>query len=55
MVPEAPLREQRSLRALHPFAALNLPAAVLATPQWDSDTLFLKRLMDLEYIDNWPL
>jgi exopolysaccharide biosynthesis polyprenyl glycosylphosphotransferase len=47
IVPEALLREQHTLRTLYPFAALNLPAVVLAPPHWDSDALFLKRLMDL--------
>jgi lipopolysaccharide/colanic/teichoic acid biosynthesis glycosyltransferase len=47
IVPEALLREQHTLRTFYPFAALNLPAVVLTPPHWDSDALFLKRLMDL--------
>lgn len=47
IVPEALLREQQQLRTLYPFATLNLPAVVLAPPHWDSDSLFVKRLMDI--------
>ncbi len=48
IVPEALLvAERRSLKTLYPFAALNLPAVVLAPPHWDSDALFLKRVFDI--------
>ena len=47
IVPEVLLHEPHKLRMLYPFAALNLPAVVLTPPNWDSDALFVKRLMDL--------
>ena len=47
IVPEALLREQNTLRTLYPFAALNLPAVVLAPPHLDSDALFVKRMFDM--------
>jgi exopolysaccharide biosynthesis polyprenyl glycosylphosphotransferase len=47
IVPEALLRESSTLRTLYPFAALNLPAVVLAPPHLDSDALFIKRMFDM--------
>lgn len=37
----------RGLQTLYPFESLNLPAVVLAPINWDSDALFLKRLIDI--------
>lgn len=47
IVPEALLREQHTLKTLYHFATLNLPAVVLTPPHWDSDSLFVKRLIDI--------
>jgi lipopolysaccharide/colanic/teichoic acid biosynthesis glycosyltransferase len=48
IVPEALLLgERKGLKNLYPFEPLNLPAVVLAPPHWDSDILFLKRMMDV--------
>jgi lipopolysaccharide/colanic/teichoic acid biosynthesis glycosyltransferase len=48
IVPEALLLgERKGLKNLYPFEPLNLPAVVLAPPHWDSDILFLKRLIDV--------
>jgi len=47
IVPEALLLgETVRLRTLFPFQALHLPAVVLTPPHWDSDALFIKRLVD---------
>jgi lipopolysaccharide/colanic/teichoic acid biosynthesis glycosyltransferase len=47
IVPEALISGQPvRLRTLFPFQALHLPAVVLTPPHWDSDALFLKRLID---------
>jgi exopolysaccharide biosynthesis polyprenyl glycosylphosphotransferase len=41
------LGEPRVLETLYPFEPLHLPAVVLAPPHWDSDALFVKRLLDI--------
>ena len=47
IVPETLLREPHTLRTLYPFEALHLPAVVLTPPHWDSDSLFVKRVLDI--------
>jgi lipopolysaccharide/colanic/teichoic acid biosynthesis glycosyltransferase len=48
IVPEALLFEkQNTIRIFHPFRPLHLPAVILIPPHWNSDALFLKRLIDL--------
>lgn len=48
IVPEALLFDnRRALKTLYPFEPLHLPAVVLAPPNWDSESLFFKRLFDL--------
>lgn len=48
IVPEALLfAEPRRLQMLYPFETLNLPAVVLQPPHYDSEALFIKRLMDI--------
>jgi exopolysaccharide biosynthesis polyprenyl glycosylphosphotransferase len=48
IVPEVLLvEEQHSLKVLYPFVPLNLPALVLATPHWNSEALFFKRVLDV--------
>ena len=47
IVPAPLLAGRRTLQTLYPFAALNLPAVVLAPPHLDSDALFVKRIMDI--------
>jgi len=47
IVPETLLTGRRNLRTLYPFAALHLPAVVLAPPHMDSDALFVKRVIDI--------
>ncbi len=47
IVPEVLLHEQHTMKILYPFAELNLPAIVLKPPRWDSDELFVKRVIDL--------
>jgi exopolysaccharide biosynthesis polyprenyl glycosylphosphotransferase len=39
--------KRRILRTLYPFQLLNLPAIVLAPPNFDSDALFFKRVFDI--------
>jgi exopolysaccharide biosynthesis polyprenyl glycosylphosphotransferase len=47
VIPEALLLgETVRLRTLFPFQTLHLPAVVLTPPHWDSDALFIKRLID---------
>jgi exopolysaccharide biosynthesis polyprenyl glycosylphosphotransferase len=47
IIPGVLLREPSKLRELYPFMVLNLPAIVLTPPRWDSDELFIKRVIDL--------
>jgi exopolysaccharide biosynthesis polyprenyl glycosylphosphotransferase len=48
IIPEAILSaEPRFLHILHRSPPLNLPALVLASPHWNSEALFLKRLIDI--------